>query len=56
MSDKSLKGYVRLDASNRIIAGSLILRQNKPKVGRWKEVTTDYCCTPTTTTTTTIGG
>lgn len=53
MSNKSLKGFVRLDASNRIVAGSLILRQNKPKIGRWKEVIADYCCGPTTTTTTT---
>lgn len=59
MSDKSLKGYVRIDASGRIVAGSLILRRSMPKVGKWKEVDAQYCCTTapaTTTTTTTSGG
>ena len=33
-----LKAYVRYDASNRPISGSLILRVNKPKIGKWREV------------------
>jgi len=50
---RSLKAYVRFDGSGRIIAGSLILRKNKPKVGRWQEISAYECCNPTTTTTTT---
>jgi hypothetical protein len=49
----TLKAFVRFDGSGRIVAGSLILRKNKPKIGRWKEITTYECCNPTTTTTTT---
>ncbi len=41
---KDLKGYVRFDGSGRVVAGSLILRRRKPKVGRWQEVTTYECC------------
>lgn len=48
-----LKGYVRFDQSGRIIAGSLVLRQTKPKVGNWKEITAYECCNFTSTTTTT---
>lgn len=52
--NKNLKAYVRIDASGRVVAGSLVLRKNKPKVGRWNEIQTYECCndTPTTTTTT----
>lgn len=50
---KDLKAYVRYDGSGRVVAGSLILRKNKPKVGKWKEVPAYECCEPTTTTTTT---
>jgi len=54
MSNKrDLKAFVRFDGSGRIVAGSLILRRNKPKVGKWKEITAYECCNPTTTTTTT---
>lgn len=54
MSNKrDLKGFVRYDGSGRIVAGSLILRKQKPKVGKWVEVPTYECCNPTTTTTTT---
>lgn len=50
---KDLKGFVRIDASGRIIPGSLILRKKMPKVGRWTEITAYECCGPTTTTSTT---
>ena len=55
MSNKRpLKAYVRFDGSGRIVAGSLILRKNKPKVGKWQEIPAYECCNPTTTTTTTV--
>lgn len=50
---KDLKAYVRYDGSGRVVAGSLVLRRNIPKVGNWKEVPAYECCAPTTTTTTT---
>ncbi len=50
---KDLKAYVRYDGGGRVVAGSLILRRQKPKVGNWKEVPAYECCAPTTTTTTT---
>lgn len=51
--DKNLKAFVRFDGSGRVVAGSLILRKNKPKVGKWYEIPASECCNPTTTTTTT---
>jgi len=48
---KDLKAYVRYDGSGRVVAGSLILRRQMPKVGNWKEVPAYECCAPTTTTT-----
>jgi len=42
--DKKLKAFVRYDGSQRVVPGSLILRKNKPKVGTWKEVSSNYCC------------
>lgn len=48
-----LNAYVRLDATGRVISGSLVLRQTKPKVGKWIEVQTYECCDNFTTTTTT---
>jgi len=51
---RDLKAYVRFDGSNRIVAGSLVLRRNKPKVGKWQEILAYECCNPTTTTTTTV--
>ena len=45
MSNKTLKAFVRLDGQNRVIASSLILRKNKPKVGRWREIVVNECCT-----------
>ena len=52
---RDLKAFVRYDGSGRVVAGSLILRKNKPKVGRWQEISAYECCNyiPTTTTTTT---
>ena len=50
---KALKAFVRFDGSGRVVAGSLILRKNKPKVGKWQEITGYECCNQTTTTTTT---
>jgi hypothetical protein len=50
-----LKAFVRFDATGRIIPGSLILRAQAPKVGKWVEVDAYECCNyvPATTTTTT---
>lgn len=57
-SNQNLKAYVRYDGSNRVVAGSLIFRRKKPKVGKWHEIAISECCeyvpTSTTTTTTTI--
>lgn len=50
MSNPHLKAFVRYDGSNRPVAGSLILRVKKPKVGKWKEVY-NHNIVPTTTTT-----
>ena len=66
-NQRNLKAFVRYDGSGRVVAGSLILRKSKPKVGKWQEITAYECCNyttttttttvaPTTTTTTTIGG
>jgi hypothetical protein len=66
-NNQRLKAFVRFDGTGRVVAGSLILRKNKPKVGNWQEITAYECCNyttttttttvaPTTTTTTTIGG
>jgi hypothetical protein len=51
-SSQRLKAYVRFDGSGRIVAGSLILRRKKPKVGKWVEIPAYECCNTTTTTTT----
>ena len=51
MSNKTLKAFVRLDGQNRVISSSVVYRQSKPKVGRWREITVNECCTTTTTTT-----
>ena len=53
INNRPLKAFVRFDGSGRIVAGSLILRKNKPKVGKWKEIPAYECCNFTTTTTTT---
>jgi hypothetical protein len=55
-NNRPLKAYVRFDGSGRVVAGSLILRKQKPKVGKWQEIPAFECCNyvPTTTTTTTF--
>lgn len=55
-NQRDLKAFVRYDGSGRVVAGSLVLRKKKPKVGRWQEILTYECCNPTTTTTTTNSG
>ena len=57
-NQKKLKAFVRYDGSGRVVASSLILRKNKPRVGRWYEIPEYLCCngTGSTTTTTTNGG
>jgi len=52
LNSRPLRAFVRFDGSGRIVAGSLILRKNKPKVGKWKEIQAYECCVFTTTTTT----
>lgn len=37
-NQRNLKAFVRYDGSGRVVAGSLVLRRKKPKVGNWKEV------------------
>lgn len=49
---RPLKAWVRYDGSQRVVPGSLILRKNKPKVGKWVEIQAYECCNETTTTTT----
>ena len=41
---RDLKAYVRYDGSGRVVAGSLILRRSKPKVGKWTEIQGYKCC------------
>ena len=36
MSNNKLKSFVKLDEQNRAISSSVVYRQNKPKVGRWR--------------------
>ena len=43
-NQRNLKAFVRFDGSGRVVAGSLILRKNKPKVGRWQEIPAYECC------------
>lgn len=52
-NQKKLKAFVRYDGSGRVVASSLILRKNKPRVGRWFEIPTYECCNDTTSSTTT---
>jgi hypothetical protein len=44
---KDLKSFVRVDASGRVVAGSLVLRRSKPKNGKWKEIETYPTSDPT---------
>lgn len=39
-----LKAWVRFDSKKNVVPGSLILRENKPTVGIWKEITYNLCC------------
>ena len=55
-NSKKLKAFVRYDGSGRVVASSLILRKNKPRVGRWYQIPEYLCCNGTTNTTTTQGG
>jgi hypothetical protein len=50
---KDLRAYVRFDGSGRVVAGSLVLRRKKPKVGKWMEIQTYECCDEITTTSST---
>tara|TARA_R110000868_G_scaffold81_3_gene800 strand:+ start:902 stop:1468 length:567 start_codon:yes stop_codon:yes gene_type:complete len=43
MRTNNLKAWVRY-AQNKVVPSSLILQANKPKVGVWKEISTDLCC------------
>ena len=45
---RDLKAFVRYDGSGRVVAGSLILRRKKPKVGKWTEVQGYECCNDVT--------
>ena len=49
---RTLRAFVRLDGSGRTVPSSLIMRKNKPKVGRWVEIPAWECCNTTTSTTT----
>jgi hypothetical protein len=49
---RDLKGYVRFDGSGRVVAGSLILRKQQPKIGNWQQVQGYQCCNGATLTTT----
>lgn len=51
-NQKSLNAYIRIDGSGRDVAGSLVLRRNKPKNGNWRQIQAYECCDPFTTTTT----
>lgn len=46
--NKKLKAFVRLDANQRVIPSTLVMRKKKPSIGRWLEITADTCCTTTT--------
>lgn len=46
---KNLKSFVRYDGSGRIVAGSQILRRNKPKIGNWAQIQAYECCDPFST-------
>lgn len=41
---RDLKAYARFDGTGRIVPGSLVLRRQKPKVGKWIETQTYECC------------
>jgi hypothetical protein len=39
-----LKAFVRLDANERVVPSSLVLRKSKPKNGKWFEIPQNGCC------------
>jgi hypothetical protein len=39
-----LKAFVRMDANERVVPGSLVLRKSKPKNGKWFEIPQNKCC------------
>jgi len=43
-TNKKLKAFARIDGSGRVVPGTLLLRERKPKVGKWKEVDAYECC------------
>lgn len=43
---KDLKSFMRVDGQGRVIAGSNVLRKNKPKIGKWIQIQTYVCCDP----------
>jgi hypothetical protein len=43
-SSQRLNAYARYDGSGRVVAGSLVLRRSKPKVGNWQPVQGYLCC------------
>lgn len=45
-NNNKLKAFVRYDGTGRVIAGSLILQRNKPKVGKWEQIGAYECCDP----------
>jgi hypothetical protein len=49
---RDLKAFVRFDGSGRVVSSSLILRKQKPKVGKWMEVQAYQCCNGPSVTTT----
>jgi hypothetical protein len=51
-NQRDLKAFVRYDGSGRVVAGSLILRRQKPKVGNWQQIQGYECCNGATLTTT----
>lgn len=42
------KAFIRIDASGRVIPGQVVVRNQKPRIGRWIEITSSVCCTSTT--------
>lgn len=49
-NQRNLKAFVRYDGSGRVVAGSLVLRLTKPKVGTWTEIQGYQCCNSVTLT------
>ena len=43
---RSQKAFIRFDGTGKAVSSSLIWRNNKPKVGNWKEIEGYECCNP----------